>query len=151
MSATTLDIAPALRAAIIAADFPLAEWNGAPAVFTRRPVPADAPYPFVLINAPVGISDVDFLTTRLPVVHRDVIVYGLQGEGLAGETQYRAVDAMGYQLRTLFHRQPHSVDLLPAYSVVEIVVMGPMIAPTDDERIVGRAVRLRLKLRDLST
>lgn len=148
MSATTLDTAPALRAAILgnsSITSLLAVWQSAPAVFTRVPVPDDATFPCIVIPPPASISDVDFLTTHLPVLRRDLMVYGLQAE------QFRVVDEIAYLLRQFFHRQPRVIDMTPAYWVVDMVANGPIGAPAEDDRLVGRAVLLRIRLRDLAT
>jgi hypothetical protein len=154
----SLDLGPALRAAIIAQTYPplqpvatqvveeLSEWNGEPSVFTRRPVPADAADPMILINAPAAIGDEDGLTSSRPVPIIDLAIYGRKAEPGSPEDQTRAVERAAFALRELFHRQKFSVQ--PAgYSVTEIVAAGPFPAPVDDEVTVGRIVTLTIRLR----
>ena len=142
-----LDLGPALRAAIIAdgaITALISTWEGEPAVFTRRPVPDDVTYPFILVAPSVSIGDADWLKTRIPRPRHDVIAYGQQAR------DYRPIQDLGYLLRQKFHRQPFSITVA-GYSVLEIVATGPMAAPVDDANEVGRAVLLAVKLRDLST
>jgi hypothetical protein len=142
-----LDLGPAFRTAILANDAItglLATWEGEPAVYTRRPVPDDAPYPLILIAPPASIGDADWLTVRIPRPRLDLIAYGLQ------PGDYRNVETIGYLLREQFHREPFSISV-DGYSVLDIVANGPMPAPVDDQNEVGRAVLLTIRLRDLST
>lgn len=142
-----LDLGDPLRDAIIAnaaITSLLGVWTGEPAVFTRRPVPASAPYPLILISPDISIGDVDGLTTRLPVPRRDITVFGHQ------PAQYRVVESIGYLLRAQFHRVRASIQV-PGYSVVDITVNGPRVAPSDDQKILARACLLVVKLRDLAT
>lgn len=143
----SLNLAIPLRTAVIgniAVSGLLAQWQGEPAVFTRRPVPSDAPYPMIVINPDISIGNQDSLKTRRPVVRRDLLIYGLQPD------DYRAVEDMGYLLRDQFHRQPRSV-VIPGFGVIDIVATGPMAAPVDSEIEVARVVGLQLRLQDLST
>ena len=143
----SLNLAIPLREAIIAnvaVSGQLAQWEGEPAVFTRLPVPADAPYPFVLISADISMGDQDSLVTRRPLVRRDLLIYGLQPD------HYRLVEDLGYLLRTQFHRQRFALSV-PGYGVTDIVAQGPVVAPTDSEQEVARVVPLQVRLQDLST
>lgn len=142
----SLDLLPNLRDALIGdldsvAD--VAQWNGEPAVFTRRPVPADAPYPHWLLNPPAALTDIDGLTSDRPYWVGDVICYGEQPDHL------RAVDRMAHSARLLFHRNKFSVRP-DGYSVISIVAAGPIPAPVDDETTVGRLVTLTIQLRRTS-
>lgn len=142
-----LNVAGPLRTALIDSD-PIAtrleQYEGEPAVFTRRPVPDGATYPLIVVSPDIAISDEDGLKSRRPVVLRDLVAYGEQPD------QYRVVEELGYLIRALFHRQKFSV-IVPGYRVVDIVARGPQIAPTDDERHLARIVALRIRLQDLAT
>jgi hypothetical protein len=134
----------AVRAAIIAnaaiAD-ELAVYVGAPAVFTKRPIPDDAGYPCVVVEAH-AFADEDALVEMHPLIDVDVCVYGRNDpQG----SEYRAVETVGYNLRNLFHRQRWSIEISGA-SVTDIRARGPLPAPTDDEKTVGRVVTLQLRL-----
>lgn len=144
---TDLNLAAPIRLALLDAapiSSALTLWEGEPAIFTRRPVPQDALYPFVVISPDVTISDEDALVARRPIVVRDIVVYGEQPD------QYRLVEDTAYRVRALFHRQRFSV-IVAGYSVVEIVAKGPMPSPADDLQHIGRMVSLRFRLRDLAT
>jgi len=143
-----LDLAGPLRTAILSnaeVTALLGVWEGEPAIFTRRPVPTDAPYPLIAIGPDISIGNMDGLTMRLPMPRRDILVYGQQPD------DYRTVEALGYLLRAQFHRQRFSVDLSPAYSVIDIVCTGPMEAPVSDDSLVGRALLLQLRLKEVAT
>jgi hypothetical protein len=147
-----LDLAGPYRLAILAnTDITalLGTWSGEPAVFTRRPVPTDAPYPMVVISPPISVGDQDYLSARIPVVRTDLAVYGQLGA--PGTDQYRVVEAIAYMLRQQFHRQKGAITPNDAYRVVEIVATGPMPAPVDDAKEIGRAVLLRTKLQEFAT
>lgn len=138
-----LDLAAPLRAALLAASgisSRLATYSGEPAIFTRRPLPADATYPLIMINPAAGIGDQDYLNNPMPIVMRDVAVYGNQ------PGDYRAVESMAYDMRELFHRNRWAITP-DGYDVVQIVANGPHIGATDDQTTVGRVVGLTIQLR----
>jgi hypothetical protein len=154
----SLDLGPAIRAAILDQQVPalqpiaqaiaaaLGRYSGAPAVFAYRPIPTDAPQRVLVINEDAAISDADALTSDRPIIQRDVIAYGLRGSpGDAGDDS-PAIEAMGYQLRELFHRQKFSVRP-EGYSVIQIIVTGPVPAPVDDDGEIARMVSLTISLR----
>lgn len=146
-----LDLAGPLRSAILtntSVTALLSTWQGEPAVFTKRPVPANATYPLIVVSPDASVGNIDFLSARLPMPRRDLIVYGRQNED---PDQYRAVEAIAYLLRQQFHRQKFSVDPGPGYQLIELVVTSVMPAPVDDVNTVARAVLLHFKLRDLAT
>lgn len=140
----SLDLAAPLRAAIADDESiapQLALYAGAPAIFTRRPVPADAIYPFVLINPTAVLSDQDWYDTELPIVVRDVAIYGKQ-EG----DQYRIVEQLGFAVRQLFHRRKWAVTV-PGYDVIRLRANGPISGATEDQQIIARVVSLTIELR----
>lgn len=137
----------AFRLAIIANE-PVAEllgrYKGEPGVFTRRPVPDDAKYPLVLVPSEnASASDQDMLRRKVPVLQRDLLVYG------DNPKDYRAVDEIAELLFLQFHREKWSLDI-EGYRVVDIVARRPVAAPTSDEKKVGRLVTMTLRLQDLA-
>lgn len=139
----SLDLAPSIRAALIADATVAANmdaYKGQPAVFTRRPIPADAPERCIIVNPDSAIGDADLLNASLPIVRRDVIVYGQQPD------DYRIVEATAYAIRELFHRRKWSIDP-EGYDVVNITASGPTPAPTDSTDEVARRVGLTIELR----
>lgn len=143
----SLNLAIPLREAVLSNDAvtsQLSQWNGEPAVFTRRPVPSEGLYPMVLISPDISIGNMDSIKTRIPMPRRDLTIVGLQPD------DYRLVEDIAYLWRIQFHRQRFSVSV-PGFSVIDIVVTGPIPAPVDDAKEVARAVLLQLRLQDLST
>lgn len=138
------DLSPAIYAALIgASDIAdnLASYEGAPAVFTRRPVPPKAGYPMIVADGDVAVTDQDMITGALPVVVRDISIYG-QNDSSA---HYRAVEALGRAVRDLFHRNRQSLSV-PGWDVLDIICRGPLVGPTDDEVSASRIVTLTVRL-----
>lgn len=136
------DLAAPIRAAIID-DYDLANmiapYLDSVAVFTRRPAPAIADYPMVMIGPDFGTGDADAVNSRRYELMRDVAVYGLNDE----PENYRQVEDIARRIANLFHRQKRSL-VIPGYRVWEITASGPMPAPVDDEQTVGRVVTLSI-------
>lgn len=143
----SVNVAAPLRAALInaaAIGGVLDQYKGEPAVFTRRPVPADAPELMILINPDSALGDWDAVNTIRPLVVRDIAVYGNQPDS------YRTVEQIGYAMRELFHRNKWAISV-PGYSVVDLVASGPIPGPVDDDKTVARVVTLTIKLRRQAT
>ena len=139
----SLDIAPALRTAVIdatAVSSLLATYVDGPAVHTRLPVPADTETPYIVIAPDTAIGDFDALDSDRPVVIKDIAVFGAQPD------EYRTVEYIGYALREIFHRERFSI-ILTSHDVVSITVNGPITAPVSDEETVGRLITLTIQLR----
>lgn len=119
----------------------LPSYLGSFTVFTRRPVPADALYPMIVISSGLQMGEADGLTDQRPMHVRDVIVYGSNEEAV----NYRLVETLAESVKDLFHRLWRSITV-PGWKVVEIVASGPAPAPTDDEQTVGRMVELAITL-----
>lgn len=137
-----MNVGPALYAAVAARAFVvnrLGEYNGGPSIHTRRPVPEGAEYPMVVISPDVTFRDEDGVDDDRPVITRDVAVYGEQPDA------YRVVEEVGYELRSMFHRERNSLTVA-GYNVIQITASGPVPAPTDDDRYVGRMVSLTIRL-----
>jgi hypothetical protein len=119
----------------------LAIYSGAPAIFTRRPVPNDATYPMIVCAGDVTRSDQDLITDPLPVIIRDISVFGQNDTA----SHYRATEALGLLVRDLFHRKPANL-VVPGWNVLDIVCQGPIVGPTDDDTTVHRLVTLTVRL-----
>lgn len=115
----------------------IGEWENEPAVFTRTPVPADAPMPFIVVPADASNVDVGGLNNEKPNVIKDIMIYGDQPD------HYRIVESIAYRVRELFHRTRFSISVA-GYNIVLITATGPIPAPTDDEKLVGRMVTLNI-------
>lgn len=117
----------------------LAIYKGAPAVFTRRPVPDDCGYPLILTAGDVTHGDQDFIDAPLAVIVRDIAIYGKNPD------HYRTVEAIAFAVRDLFHRKRESL-VVPGWNVVDIRCSGPIVAPVDDDHTCGRIVVLTVRL-----
>jgi hypothetical protein len=141
-----LNLAAPLRTALMASAPIIAlikTFEGEPAVFTRRPLPGEVEFPALAIGPDVGIVDRDGLTSRRPLVMRDVTAFGDQPR------DYRDVEQLGYLIRELFHRNPGALTV-PGHQVVQIIASGPYPAPvSDDASMVARMVGLAVQLRRL--
>ena len=141
-----IDLGPAIRIALVEdveISGLLSEWNNEAAVFTRRPVPTDAEYPFIVISTDIAVTDNDTLNTMHQQVLRDIAVYGEQ------PSHFRVVEQIGYLIRTLFHRRKLSLGSVDGHAVIEIIATGPISAPTSDETIVGRVVTIAISLQEV--
>lgn len=146
MSALDLNLAGPIREALMGSGpivALLGAWQSEASIHTRRPVPDGAGYPMSIVNPDVSIGDMDGLTSRRPLVTRDVAFYGQQPD------QYRAVESLGYLARELFHRKRFAL-VVPNFHVIQIVATGPFVAPTDDDKTVGRMVSLAIQLEALA-
>lgn len=144
-----LDLGPPIRAALLEAENIAGElglYKEKPAIFTRRPVPEEASDPIIIINPDAAISDEDALNSERPIVMRDIAIYGVKAAPADPADQSRLVEALGYRVRKLFHRQKFSIRP-EGFSVIEIIATGPIVAPVDDEATVGRIVSLTVRLR----
>lgn len=123
----------------------LGTYMGEPSVFTRRPLPDGATYPMVAISPDISIRDADALVTQRPIIQRDVTVYGQIGPAGSETDHYRVVETLAYAVREMFHRRKQ-VLFVDDYHVVDIVASGPIPAPTESERLIGRVVSLTIRL-----
>lgn len=144
----TQPVLKALRRALIdatAISDLLEQYKGESGVFTRRPVPDDAPERIVIIN-PTAFADMDALTSDRPIWQGTLAFYGTKGEPGSGRDDTRIVEQAADLARELFHRQRFSVQVA-GFSVIDIVAGGPIPGPTDDDNEVSRIVSLRIRLR----
>lgn len=142
-----VDVAAPIRTALIGASTVTAEltvYHSSYPVFTRRPVPDDAPYPLIIVSPDVSVGEEDGLNDLRPVITRDISIYGTNGVD-STNNQYRAVERAAYAVRNLFHRRRNSISV-PDWSVTSVVASGPIAAPVDDAQTVGRVVTLIMRL-----
>lgn len=146
MPAPAIDMGPSLRAALMAAPEitgMLDQWKGEPAIHTRRPVPANSPARFIIVNPDAAIGNADGLKSRRPIVQRDICAYGAQPK------DYRDIEAIGYAMQALFHHAP-GVIIMDGFHCIDIVVAGPTPAPTDDQSQIARMVNLTVWLQRIA-
>ena len=147
MKAPAIDILPSLRGVVVdesAVTDKLGKFNDEPSVHTRRPVPAEAKYPMVVIGPIITRGNEDGINSFRPILVIDVTIYGEQPAG------YRDVELIAETIYGLFHMQRHAFTV-PNYSVVNVTATGPTPAPVkagpgDDESRVGRRVTLTIRL-----
>ena len=140
---STADLAEPLRSAIIA-DGSIAallpSFAGSLTVFTRRPVPHNAPYPMIVISSDILVTDDDGVNDFRPEAMRYITAFS------ANDTpaHYRLADTLAYLVRDLFHRNRNAITV-SGWHVVDIQAAGPEQAPSDDQtegRIITLAIRL---------
>lgn len=132
-------------AALDVADY-IDRWNNEPAVFTRRPLPADAPESVCIVNPAASIGDGDGLTSDRPILTHDIAFYGPKGQPGTAEDRTREIERAAHIARAYFHRNRFSVQPT-GYSVIDVQASGPTPAPVDDENEVGRLVTVVVRLR----
>lgn len=124
----------------------LSTFNGVKAIFTRRPIPETAKYPFIIINSPNREINSDFLDTAFREVTYNIIVYGNNDT----HENYRKVEETAFKIKNKFLRVPKYGMTMPAgYSFVFGNSLGPFSAPVDDETKVGKAVSVTLSYNKL--
>lgn len=140
----TLDLATPLRIALLAeaaVASALPAYKGSKPIFTRVPVPDDAPYPMIVLPTQIDGGEEDGVNDLRPIVVRDVSIYGKNNTA----DHYRAVETMAFNVWELFHRQ-RAVLTVPGWTVTSVAAQQPRPAPTDDEDTVGRRVELTVRL-----
>ena len=111
----------------------LAEYAGAPAVFTTDPAPGDAELPYIVSAGEVAQRPYDTKTTRGRQVYRDVRCYApASGSAVV-------VEEIAERVRALLHRHALAVD---GHATWVAEASGPVAA--DEEDAYGRIVSLRL-------
>ena len=123
----------------------LAAYKGSYPVFTRHPVPQDAPYPLILVSPPMDMGNLDGVDDERPILLRDVLVYG-QNDTAAN---YRQVETIAFALKDIFHRDWKSISV-SGWKVVSVVATDPNPAPVDDDDEVGRRIELTITLARLN-
>lgn len=114
----------------------LASYRGAPAVFTRSPVPSDASFPFVVIRDSLSDDPFDTKTTIGREVVNDIGIY------TDANGNPELVEDIAERIRDAVHRNPVTVS---GYGSFIAIAIGPVEAPTDDDdRVYGRIVQARL-------
>lgn len=120
----------------------LSSFANSRALFTRRPAPEGAVYPMAFISP---LLDVDTsqseISAEVPDLRYMLSVYGLNETS----EQYRKVEEIAFASVALLNRMDPSLMEMPdGAQLVRVRALGPVIAPVDDDKLVGRAVNLRL-------
>ena len=141
-----IDLQPAIRSVIlndvnIIGSFPA--YQGSKPIFTRRPVPTDAPYPMIMISQPIANPQNDFVDCDRRTFTYDIAVYGLNDNS----TNYRFVETTANKIAKKFHRlKPYEISLPVGSSLIQSSTIGPLSAVVDDQNKVGRVVILNLEV-----
>lgn len=119
----------------------LTNYKGSKPIFTRRPAPSDAAYPIIMISPMVGGGiDDDFLKRQRREVTYDLAVYGTNDTA----ENYRKVEKLGFLIAQVFHRLDHFKFETPeGWQLVRAKSFGPMPAPTDDQKFIGRMISVQ--------
>lgn len=115
----------------------LPSYLGAPAVFTKRPVPGDAPYPMVVISDDITNREQDGISDFRPLIVRDIAVYHTNEQA----SNFRSIDDIAQFIRTLFHRQRSSMTVTD-WNVVDVQASVPFFVQFQQDQITGRIVQL---------
>lgn len=140
-----IDLGPTLRAVLVGASSVtsnLTAYESSYPVFTRRPVPTDAPMPQIVISPDVILADEDLINQQIPYAVRDIAVYGRNDT----HANYVKVQTIAYAIRDLFHRAPRFTLTPSGWNVIDVTAAGPFPAPTDDEKLVARIVSVKVRL-----
>lgn len=116
----------------------LAKYAGQPAIFTIRPIPADAAMPYVIIEGPsadVAVRTLGEAEVRREIT-RDVSIFG------PATGSSRAVQDIAERVRTVLHGASVMVD---GFARGRATATGP-IQLSADEDTYGRLVSAHLRL-----
>ena len=119
----------------------LSAYLGSYPVFTRLPVPDDAPSPLVVVSPGMSLGEEDGIKDDRPLLSRDILIYGDNDT----PAKYNTVEEIAFAVRDLFHRQRTALTVA-GWTVVRITAAPPRPAPVDDEQTVGRLVELSVLL-----
>jgi len=144
------DLAIPLRTAIVnstAVMDNMPAYSSGDAVFTRRPVPLDAPFPMIVIGPSISGQDEGGLNDQRLSIMRDVAIYGKNDT----PASYRLCETVSFSVRDLFHRNPN-VIVVSGWKVVQIWARGPIETPVDQpDQNVARTVELSISLSAVMT
>lgn len=139
------DLAIPIRTAIInnaAIMTNMPDYNGNDNVFSRRPIPVDAPSPQIVIGPDISNIDSGGLIDQHLFIKRDIAIYGTNDTA----ERYRLTEAVAFAVRNLFHRNKKAITV-SGWNVVNIWTVGPTFAPVDTpDKDVARNVRLTIEL-----
>jgi hypothetical protein len=121
----------------------LSTYGGAPAVFSRQPVPGDATYPLIVIGPNSAAENEDGLNDFRPINIKEILCYALNDTA----AHSRVADDIAFRIRDLFHRQRNAITVV-GWSVIDIRAQGPEMQFTDDQTT-GRVVSLNIHLAKL--
>jgi hypothetical protein len=138
------DMSQSIRASLAADDFVnsnLPQYLTDITIFTRRPVPPDAPYPMIVVDPNKANVDIGGLNYNQLRILADIAVYGSNDSA----SNFRLVEQLAYEVFELFHRNRGSVQV-PGWQTARVWCNGPIQIPSDDDMRVGRLISLTAEL-----
>lgn len=118
----------------------LSTFGGAPAVFTRIPVPDAAIYPMITISRNRMQANEDGVSDHRPVLGYEIATHGRND---LPPSQYRDVSTIAHAIRALFHRRRNI--RLQDWAIIDQRCLGPTeLSPVD--QITTRVVTLNVRL-----
>lgn len=115
-------------------------FQGEPAVFTGRNVPASAKLPFVHVRPALADEPMDTLKRHGRDITQDIALYATESGSEA------RVESVADHIRRIFHRRPLDVE---GHATVDVAASGPVDTP-DEPHVTGRIVSLRVRLQELN-
>ena len=106
-------------------------------IFTRRPVPVDAPFPCIVISQDITLNEEDGIGDYRSEIQRDIAVYHTNELPANGAV----IEAIAQAVRRTFHRRRNSLTV-SGWSVVRIQASVPIDASSDSDQRVGAVVQL---------
>lgn len=115
-------------------------YKNSKAIFTRRPLPDDATGLVVIISPLVSSGfDSDYLNRWQRMLTFDVSVYGPNDT----PANYLKVQDAGFRIVNIMHRLNKQNFVMPqGWQLVNAKAYGPISAPVDDDKTVGRLVSI---------
>lgn len=132
----TVPIRNALLANPLVTDRLPAYLGGFP-IFTRRPVPADSPYPNIIVSQDITLGDQDGVNDYRPDILRDVAVYHTSED----PEHDHEIDAIALAVWRMFNRQRYVLSVVD-WDVASIRAATPI--PFEIGDILARVVQLQI-------
>lgn len=116
----------------------LADYRGAPAIFTTDPAPSDATLPYIVTAGAVTDTPADTKTSRGREVVRDIRCY-TEATGSAD-----LVEEIAERVRAILHRRAITVT---GFRVYISQIVGPFAGPAEDTAY-GRILTAQITLEE---
>ncbi len=134
----TIPVRDALLAAVAVTSL-LPAYLGSYPVFTRRPVPADTPYPCLLVSQDIVLNDRDGINDYRPFILRDIAVYHTN----EAAANYRLTMQIALAVWRTFNERRYSITV-PDWDVVDVTALAPVSFDVEASKIAGRVVQLQV-------
>lgn len=119
----------------------LPTYLGAPTVFTRRPVAADAPYPMIVVSSDISDNEEDGVNDLRPAIVRDIAIYHSNERA----EFYRIANSIARDVRSLFHRQRTLVPPV-GWGLTDVRARGPLAIGSVGDKIEGLIVSVTIRV-----